>query len=209
MRIIFSVICLKRNTKLFFKTVIISAWCCTVFVGMGYYYLNKSFTQTENKTENIPYSQEVNENVGVLFKIGNQEAFFNLDFFNKRIIVSLTPEKPTDSKIYGYPHDFTVQGESEVLINIIDYLNGLELTTDNEKYRYTGSQVVDLIYTQKLKDYEREIIKAICERISKQGVGTDFFADIINNSVTDLKLPDCYFWADEMSTLANNLHFID
>lgn len=200
---------MKKNFKLFLKTFIISAWCCTVFVGLGYYYLNKSFTQAETKTENIPYSQEIDENVGLLFKIGTQETFLNLDFYNKKITASLTPESPTQNRIYGYPHNFTVQCDSNVLVNIIDYLNGLELIIDNEKYRYTGSQIMDLIYTQKLENHEREIVKGICEKISKQGVGTDFFADIIKNSTTDLKLTDCYFWADEISVIAANLHFID
>jgi len=198
-----------KNFRLFFKTVIISAWCCTVFVGLGYYYLNSNLESAEIKKENIPYSQEINENVGILFKIGNEETFLNLDFYNKKIVVSLNPENTNDNKIYGYTHNFTVQGETQILINAIDYLNGLELTVENEKYRYTGAQVLDLIYTQQLLNYEREILIAICDKISKQGIGTDFFADIIKNSTTNLKLTDCYFWADELSLLSKNLHFID
>ncbi len=200
---------MSKSFKLFLKTFVISAWCCAVFVGVGFFYLENSFTGADTTTESVPYKQEVTESIGILFKIESEETFINLDFYNGKIVASINPEKSFENQIYGYSNDFSVQSNDQLLVDIIDYLNGLELEIDGEMLRYTGIQTIDLIHSNKIEDYERKIITAICNKISKLGVGTDFFANIIKNSTTNLKLTDCYFWSDEMQSLAKNLHFID
>ena len=53
------------------------------------------------------------------------------------------------------------------------------------------------------------IISSLFLKISQQGVGADFFNSIITNSKTDLKLPDCYFWTDNMAEVSKNLIFLN
>ena len=200
---------MSKSLKLFLKTVIISLFCGVIFFAVGYYYLTRNFETTVNEVENVPYTQVTEENKGILLIINNEETFINLDFYNKKITVCLLPENSENEKILGYPKNFTIEASEEVLIKIIDYIDGLELIINNEKIRCTGTQVLELFYENKIKDFERVIIKSIFERIAQKEIGVDFFTMIISNSTTDLKLKDCYFWSEEFAVLCKKIEFID
>jgi hypothetical protein len=183
--------------------------CLTIFLSIGYFYLNKSLVTANTEKKNVPYTQQINENTGVLLNLGGEESFYFLDFENKRLSASLTPEEQTENEIYGYPVTFKINADTNLIALIIDYVGGVDLTLENETYRYTGLQVKDLIETTNSKDLRREVIKSICSKISENGIETDFFTKILENSDTDLKFTDCYFWAKEIDTLCQNLWFID
>ncbi len=200
---------MKAKTKLFFKTVIISSWCCAVFVGAGYYYINKNLEPAQNNTESVPYYQQKADNAGVLFEIDGLPTFLYFDFENEKLFASINPDVADSSNIYGYTVDYTVKTDISVLGDIVDYVDGIELDIDNTVLRYTGVQVIEILSVSTSYDLKREIIKGIAFKISQNGIGADLFVSIIENSKTDLKLPDCYFWAESMSKICRNLQIID
>ena len=197
-----------KNTKLFFKTVIISACCCVVFVAAGYYYLSQNFNQAEIKTESVPYAQESPDNAGVMFSIGEEKTFLYLDFEKKALVVSAQPETD-DGYVYGYPVNYSIECGYNLIVQMVDYVGGIELTVNEQSLRYTGIQAADIITTSFSIDFKKAVIRALCDKIAINGIGADFLVTVIENSKTDLTLPDCYYWKDYLSELCENLQMID
>ena len=194
---------------LFLKSLVISLMCCAVFVGVGYYYIDANLTPAEQKIEYEPYSQENPENAGVLFEISGDSTFFYLDFDLEKLMVSLKPAEITENEIYGYSVDYKIEGDLSIITKIVDYIGGAELNIDGDVLRYTGSQIAEIIKTNNQTEFKRELIEEIANTISLNGISLDFFTNIIENSDTDLTLPDCYFWADNFNNLCANLQIID
>ncbi len=209
--IINAVIYLKRNTRIFFKTVIISAWCLTVFIGAGYYYLSQNLIKTETETQQVPYYQESPQNAGLLFDMLGDKTFIYLDFEKVKISVSLFPEESqiTDNTIYGYSLDYEISADIGFVADFVDYLDGIELTIENETLRYTGVQVEDIILSDREKQLKLQIIEAIFCRIAQNGIGKDMLLEIVENCETNLTVPDFYYWPDYIKKLSSNLHIID
>lgn len=181
--------------------------CCSFFVGAGYYYINANLKPVENKTPSVPYSQENPQNAGVLLDISGDKTFFYLDFDNEKLYVTLKPEN--DAHNYGYEVDYTVTSDYEILSNAVDYISGIDMLVEGEMFRCTGNQVCSIYQSSSNDEIKREIIKKICEKIAQNGVALDFFANIIENSQTELSIPDCYFWDEKIQILCRNLHIID
>ena len=200
--------CVKKKNA-YIKTFLICCVCFLLFLGSGYAFLNKNFSTANNETEKIPYTQQPPENAGILVEIDNTKTFFYIDFLNEKIVVSLKPEDEINDEIYGYSLDYKVNTTADLIAKITDYLNGIELTNETGKYRYTGAQINELLSTNNLESIERDIIKAINERIIINSLKVDFFSLVIQNSDTNLNIIDCYFWADYMEELCKNTHFID
>lgn len=202
---------MKRNTKLFLKTVIISAWCLAVFLGIGYYYLSKNLTETEIKAPNVPYYNQTPQNCGLLFEILGEETFVYLDFENSKITVSLYPQEIVEdtNEIYGYPLDFRINADVDFIADLVDYLEGIELDFENRTLRYTGVQVVDIIFADKDFELKPQILKSICEKIAENGMEKDMFLYIVENCETNLTVPDFYYWPEYIKNLCANLHIID
>lgn len=207
--ILLPVILLKHNKKLFLKTLIISLWCCSIFIGIGYYYLNKNFTETDNIVQSVPYKQQSPDNAGILLNISGEETFVFLDFENENLTISLTPDFITENSIYGYSLDYKITGNVSILIFIVDYLGGIELKNDDSISRYTGVQIAEIFSTNNLKDFKKELITSICKKIHEKGIATNFFVNLIEMSETDISVPTCYFWADHINSMSSNLSFID
>ncbi len=180
-----------------------------LFVSIGYIFVSENIKKVDTPALKVPYTQEKPENAGILFNINGNESYVYLDFNGGKITVSLQPELPVENEIYGYPLDYNVTATSDLVGEIADYLNGLELNVDGNNYRYTGAGVMEILEKQNSIDLEREIIKSICERITVSRPKVDFFAEIIENSETNLKITDCYFWDDYIVEICENLHFID
>lgn len=181
--------------------------CCSVFVGAGYYYINANLQPVENEAESVPYSQESPQNAGVLLDISGDETYFYLDFESEKLYVTLKPFE--DSENYGYSVDYTITTHYEILSNIVDYVGGIDMSVDDTILRCTGIQVCSIYQSSANGKIKREIIEKICEKITENGVALDFFANIIENSQTDLSIPDCYFWDEKIQILCRNLQIID
>ncbi len=198
--------------KLFFKTFIISACCIVVFVGVGYYYINQNLSRADSETvEKVPYYQEKPENSGILLDVSGDKTFLYFDFENNRILTSLFLEDSdiSENEIYGYPIEFAVNTDIDFVIDLVDYLEGIELTMDNETLRYTGVQVADIILNDKEKANKKEITKALVNQISKNGIGNDMLLEIVENSETNITVPDFYYWPEYLGESASNLQIID
>lgn len=183
--------------------------CIILFVGTGFYYLNKNFETANQVTEKVPYKQNLCDNKGVLFAINNKEIFVYLDFLESKIIISLNPEKSDEGKIYGYSHEYTVTGNDDLVVALIDNIGGIELDADGEKLRYTGVQVCELLKRSDSLELRRNIITEVCKKIERFGVDSSFVVHIINNSENNINLGDCYFWDENLAEVCSNLHFID
>ena len=211
MGIINLVIFLKKNTKIFFKTVIISAWCLSAFIGAGYYYLSQNLVKTETEISQVPFYQESPQNAGLLLDVLGDKTFFYLDFEKNKISVSLFPNESEiiDDKIYGYSLDYEINTNIDFIADFVDYLEGIELTLETETLRYTGVQVADIILSDREKQYKEQIVTAILHRVSQNGLGKDIFLKIVEKCETNLTVPDFYHWPDYIKKLALNLNIIE
>ena len=211
MGIINLVIFLKRNTKIFFKTLIISAWCLTVFICVGYYYLSQNLVKTETEIQQVPFYQESPQNAGLLLDVLGDKTFVYLDFENNKISVSLFPNESeiADDTIYGYSLDYEISADIDFIADFVDYLDGIELTIEEETLRYTGVQVADIILNDREKQFKQQIVIAILRRISQNGLGKDIFLDVIEKCETNLTVPDFYNWPDYIKKLTANPHIIE
>jgi hypothetical protein len=205
------VICLKRNARIFFKTVIICAWCLAFFLGAGYYYLSKNLKDTEIETPNVPYSQETPQNCGLLFEILGENTFIYLDFENSKATICLYPQdiKKDQNEIYGYSIDYRINADVDFIADLVDSLEGIELNFENQTLRYTGVQVVDLILSDKDFKLKLQIIKAIAQKIANAGISKEMLLYIVENCDTNLTVPDFYYWPEYIGKICAALHIID
>jgi len=186
---------------------------CTgiIFIGCGYLYLNRELTPTENKSPSVPYYPESPENKGVMFEICKESVLFFLNFENSTISVLFDDSNtPVGGKLYGYDVDYKISGDYDLLAGIIDIAGGIELKTQDEVLRYTGVQVSDLLSRETDRDeLVREIILVLAEKISEKGFQNKDFLYIIENSQTNLTVPDCYYWPEYINNLCSNVNIIN
>ncbi len=203
---------LKNGFRLFLKTLVITAFCITLFVGVGYYYLSKNLKQTDTDTpQKVPYYQEAPQNAGILLDVFGDKIFLYFDFENTKITASLFLEQSDikEKEIYGYPLDYTLQADMDFITDLVDYINGIELNLENETLRYTGVQVTDIILKDTKKEYKKDITKAIISQIAKNGIGNDLLLRIVEKGETNITVPDFYYWSKFLGQSAGNLHIID
>lgn len=198
----------KKSFMLFLKSFVISSICLCIILGLFYWYVQTNVVPAENEVDNVPYAQQKPDNKGVLLEIGVEKTFFYLDFQNTLLSVSINP--PLNSQeIYGYPLDFTVTSDYDLLVFIIDYFGGAEITANGETLRYTGLQICETIKRTTDKKLRRDIIADVCKKIALQGVTTEFFMEIIQKSKTEMRLVDCYFWYEDIGDMCQRVEFID
>ena len=194
---------LKSNTKLFLKTVLISAVCLILFISVGYLYLNGSFVTAQNENNSVPYYKQIPQNSGLLFETPEDKTYFYLNFENQNILVDLSGEG------FEYPVDFKVNTDLDFVADFVDSIGGIELVLENKTLRYTGVQVEDLIIADKDLSLKPQIIKAICDKISNVGMTKEMFSEIIERCETNLTVPVFYGWLDYIKEISTNVIFID
>ena len=194
---------LKSNTKLFLKTVLISAVCLILFISVGYLYLNGSFVSAQNENNSVPYYKQIPQNSGLLFETPEDKTYFYLDFENQNILVDLSGES------FEYPVDFKVNTDLDFVADFVDSIEGIELVLGNKTLRYTGVQVEDLIIADKDLSLKPQIIKAIFDKISNVGMTKEMFSEIIERCETNLTVPVFYGWLDYIKEVSANVIFID
>ncbi len=182
-----------------------------IFIGSGYLYLNRELTPTENKNPSVPYYPESPENKGVMFEICGERVLFFLNFENSSLSVLFDDsETPLGGKLYGYSVDYKVTGDYDLLAGIIDIAGGIELETEKEVLRYTGVQITDILSREtEREELIRQIILVLTEKISKMGFQKKDFLYIIENSETNLTVPDCYYWSEYINKLCSNVKIIN
>ena len=178
----------------------------------GYFYLNSNITETENRVSDIPYSSSNVQNAGILLEICDSKTFFYLDFEGNDLLVIFPDESVsvTVDSLYGYSINYEISGDYSLVSDIVDILDGIEMTQNGEKLRFTGVQICDMLArSDEYSELKRQLISKILEKIGEQGFEKKDFVYIIENSKTDLTVPDCYFWSDYISGLCKNARFIN
>ncbi len=205
---IFKVIYLKKSVIIFFKTVFLTSVLLMVFVCFGYMLLTSEVTLAETKEENVPYYESVPQNVNLLFNVLDNKIMFSLDFENENIkIVNVYGEE--EYSFYGYSTDFYVECDLNIISGIVDILGGIELEITDEKLNYTGTQIKEILEYNSDSYFSRDIVSKIIEKISKVGFSKEDFLYIIENSETNLTVPDCYEWEKYIKKLCKNAVFVN
>ena len=188
-----------------FKLLILCLICCSLFVGGGYLYLQKSFKETENKVSSVPYSFSAPENKGIMLDVCGSLTFFYLDFEDERLTVIIPPETEYEGEIFGYPIDFTVKTDYGFVASAVDSADGIELNINGETLRFTGVQVADILSrTVDTSELKRQIITALLKKIGENGIDSEFFTFLVDSTDTDITVPDCYYWEKYITKLCKN-----
>ena len=179
--------------------------CCSLFVGGGYFYLRQNFKEAENKVSSVPYSFSAPENKGIMLDVCGSLTFLYLDFDEERLKVIIPSEAEYREEIFGYPIDFTVKSDYRFVSELIDCADGIELNINDETLRYTGVQVADILSrTVDTTELKRKIIAALLEKIGENGIDGEFFNYLVEDTETDITVPDCYYWEIYISKLCKN-----
>lgn len=205
---------IKLNIKIknTLKTVIICLFSGAFFVLCGYFYLQTSTTETDNLVSDIPYSSSNVQNAGILLDICDSKTFIYLDFEGNDLLVIFPDESVDDmqNNLYGYSVNYKIKGDYLLVADIVDLLDGIEMTQNEETLRFTGIQISDMLArSEKNSELKKQVISEIFKKIGERGFEKSGFVYIIENSQTNLTVPDCYFWSDYISGVCKNARFIN
>ena len=204
----------KKNLKaiLIFTTIIML--CCIIMIGSSYLYLEISLNsaQTDTNESRIPYASPLPDDVGLLITLPSGSGYMIfLNFKGDSIsIAQIDNIEKVEKEYYGYPVSFKIDADYDLLIGLIDRAGGIELYEGGETLRYTGYQIIDKIQTtSQNQELIREVFRRYFDKISEVGITKEDFLYIIEESETDLTVPDCYYWPPYIGEIAENLHFIN
>lgn len=200
-----------KKMKGFLAAAAICLVCSLIFIGIGYLYISASIKETENKSQKVPYYTENVDSVGVLFELEGNKSLIFLDFENSSVTYVDANEKViTDNKCGGYNVDYTVSADYSLVSDIIDRLGGIELVVENKKHNYMGVQVKEIIEkTPDITRFRKQIAEAIFEKISLVSFSRNDFAFIIENSSTDLTVPDIFYWEKYIKETCKKAYFVN
>ncbi|MBP3627558.1 MAG: hypothetical protein J6J39_05920 [Clostridia bacterium] len=201
----------KRVQK-YLSAVVISVICAVIFIGIGYLYISANIKQAEGKSESVPYAVSAPENVGIMFEINDSKSLIYLNFEEQSITYLNADDKSANNgSCCGYPLDYRISADYEFLSGLIDRLGGIELYYESTvPLNFTGVQVTDLLsHTVERESLRKSIIISIIEKISLVGFSRSDFAFIIENSSTDLTVPECYYWNEYMKNMCMKPHIVN
>lgn len=206
MFILIRVISMKRKTKIFLTSFTVSICSLLIFMAIGFLYLESINKTVENKSEKVPYYQ-LPENKGILLDIDGSKTLIYMNFEKNNLSV-IYPDM--EEEIYDYEIDYKIKSDYKIVEEIIDILGGIDLKMSEETYNYTGAQVVDLISkTEDIEPLKKTVTEKVIEKIGERGMTLEEFVYIIENSETNLTIPDCYTWPEYMSEICKNARFIN
>ncbi len=200
-----------KKLKGYLAAAMICFVCSLIFISIGYLYISASLKETENKSESIPYYTEKLDSVGVLFELEGNKSLIFLDFETCAVTYINANEKPIEEDMCcGYSIDYTVSADYSLVADIIDRLGGIELNIEEERYNYMGVQVKELIeITPDITLLRREIASAVFEKIAEVSFSRNDFAYVIENSSTNLSVPDIFYWEKYIKETCSKTYFID
>ncbi len=206
---------MKRKTKAFLTFVTTFITCTALFVTAAYLYLNR-LTDFESEVtapnSSIPYEKSKCENTCLLltFPDGSATSLY-LDFNSPSVSAAVYEEyTPQRESVLGFAPDFTLGFSSEALCGIIDRIGGIELTLNGSEQRYTGIQIDELAATAKITpELYREILKTVFKKFSAVGITSEDLVYLIENTSTNLTVPDCYYWQESLPQLFANTFIVN
>ena len=200
--------------KKYLRVITICVFCGAIFLSTAYFYLlvsveNRQKTVSES-AQNVPYSSPP-QNTGLLFCLPEDVKITIFLDFERQVsyIIYMQQNYSNLGNYTAYPADYEFEIDYDLLSVLIDRLGGVDLKTGNEVLRYTGIGVCDIISGGASDDLRAEIMKSICNRLSKKGFSNDDFAFLIANSGSKLQLPDCMLWQDYLRGVFGNPVFIN
>lgn len=157
--------------------------------------------------DTVPYRQK-KENRGVMFSFPDGTGcLFYLDFENMGITAVLTDSyDPYIGEYGGYGVDFTIEADFNLTAGLIDRAGGVELDTGEEALRFTGVQVTEMLSVGVGMERRRQIVSGVLYGFSQNGLTASDLVYIIENSKTDLAVPDCYGWHEELPQMCENIN---
>ena len=182
-----------------------------VLLAISYFYLSKSLGDmaVDKTEESIPYEM-TREDCGLLFKtISGLKILFYLDFNDlQTTVLVINDQEPYKTEYAGYSVDYTLEAGRELVEGMIDRIGGIELELEGERLRYTGVHVTELLSRDVGTTLKIDIITAICKKISQNGLKTDDFVFMIENTKTELAVPDCYTWHEDIDVMFSRANII-
>ena len=183
-------------------SAIIFLLCSILFTGFSYLYIFPLRQKVQNETESEPYYSPSIENAGIMFDILGDKTYFYLNFEDEEISVIYADNIEYEDEIFGYPIDYTVSSNFDIIGGIVDGVGGINLQLEGENLAFTGVQVVELLEkTADRAELRRVIVDEIISSISRQGFTREQFLYIIENSETNLTFPKCYYWSEYMKEI--------
>jgi len=183
-------------------------------IGSAYLYLELSLktAEADNPESNIPYVAPLPDSAGILLKLPDKSGYMlYLDFYGGCILAAQIENTDNSlSNYFGYPTSYTVEADYFVIEGLIDRIGGLEIYSDGEMLRHTGIQVIERVHSSTdSNELKKELVLNFFEKISETGFTKEDFVFLIENSQTDLTVPDCYFWPPYLTDISKNIRFIN
>ncbi len=183
---------LKKILLLFLVVIL----CVVFFMGTAFIFSRKVLLGVDVPKTDVPYvdGKYLPSDTTILFTFADSssvaiELLFSKSFTN---ILILNSNDSEDYLSYGYQIDHTVECDYSFLMKFIDTLGGIEW--EGENYILTGVQICNLLATSQDLNTEKQIIKGVMNKISKNGLSEELLYCIIDNTVTTLSAPACYNW---------------
>ncbi len=203
----------KTALRTIMRAVLAFVFSTAVLLATAYFFLldNLGSETADVSEESVPY-ERAPDNCGLLFKtVSGLKILFYLNFNSLQTTVLIIDDDGQEKGEYaGYGVDFTVDADSRLVEGMIDRIGGIELELEGERLRYTGVQITELVSRDVGDRLKNDIIHAICEKIAQNGLEIDDFVFLIENSQTELTVPDCYTWQEDMAIMfsrANIMYF--
>ncbi len=175
----------------------------------GSVYLNRGVRRADAEASKIPYSFSPPEDCGVLFTLGGNSVFTQLDFSGTRLRVIFGNGESLNPEDYGYTVDYKVKGTLDVFALLADGAGGIELENGVETVRYTGVQAADLLARTDDPEKHREIVNALFTAIAENALSESTYNKVIEKSDTELTVPDCHRWNVYISEMCENAEIIN
>lgn len=197
-----------RKILILFAVIVL---CTAFFMGTAFLFSRKVLLGVDAPKSDVPYvdGRHLPEDTTVLFTFTDGtavaiELLFSKEFTN---ILLLNSQNSKDYSEYGFNIDHTVQCDYSFLMKFIDTLGGIEL--NGSDYLLTGVQVCNLLATAVDNSTSLEIIKAVMNKISKNGLRQEALYCIIDNTNTTLSVPVCFNWNIWVGEICVSYNIID
>ena len=205
---------MKKQIKTILILIGIVTLCCVIMIGSSYLYLEFSLksAETDRSDDSIPYAAPLPDSAGLLVTLPDYTGYLcYLNFRDENICISKIENTSETQKSYnGYTVSYKIEADYRFIANMIDRLGGIELYDSGETLRYTGMQILNKVEKDpENTDYKKEIIRKFFDMVALNGMTRADFVYIIENTNTDITIPDCYYWPPYIKKIAKNLQFMD
>ena len=178
--------------------------------GYLYYNINKKILSADEKDFETEY-QYLPDSEGIGFLLPDSSAILVYLNFKENCInvVNIDVYDQKCDLYYGYTMDYIVEVDEQLIGGIVDRVGGVNVSVGGQTYRYTGSQVDELMKTVSSDSVKSQIISEIFKQISKNGFTRENFVYILQNAETNLTIIDCINWLGFIDKIKENIVFMD